>query len=115
MRPVIACHGVQCRKTSGHYVAATSAPRGQVEIKGAVTWFQSSPVSRRGFCDTCGSSLFWNGPGGNLSIHAGSQDAPTGVQLAGHIFCDAKGDYYGLDDALPMARQDDPDLTTQVK
>lgn len=114
LRPVIACHCAQCRKTSGHFVAATSAPRESVAIEGAVRWFQSSPAARRGFCPACGSSLFWDGPGANLSIHAGTLDAPTGVALAGHIFCESKGDYYEIADNLPTAEADNPALTTQV-
>lgn len=114
LRPVIACHCNQCRKTSGHYVAATSARRNDIAITGVVTWYQSSPNARRGFCGTCGSSLFWDGPGENLSIHAGFLDMPTGLRLAGHIFCADKGDYYTLAPDLPCAPQDDPVLTTQV-
>lgn len=114
MRPVTACHCAQCRKTSGHYVAATSAPREAVEIAGAVTWYASSPEARRGFCGTCGSSLFWDGPGRNLSIHADTLDGDPGLRLAGHIFCADKGTYYEIDDGLPQAPGDDPELTTQV-
>ncbi len=115
LRPVIACHCAQCRKTSGHHVAATSALRVSVQIDGTVQWFQSSETAQRGFCPVCGSNLFWHGPGDNLSIFAGTLDAPTGMTLAGHIFCADKGDYYRIDDSLPTAEQDDPDLTTQVK
>jgi len=114
MRPVVACHCRQCRKTSGHYVAASSAARADVSVDGQVTWYQSSSVARRGFCATCGSSLFWDGPGTHLSIHAGTLDGTTGVTLAGHIFCADKGDYYAISDELPLADQDDPALTTQV-
>ena len=114
MRPVIACHCAQCRKTSGHHVAATSARREDVEITGEVTWFQSSETARRGFCGTCGSNLFWDGPGVNLSIMAGTLDGPTGLKLAGHIFCADKGDYYDIADGTPQSAGEDPDLTTQV-
>ncbi len=113
LRPVVACHCVQCRKTSGHYVAATSVARDALVIKGPVRWYASSGDARRGFCPDCGSSLFWDGPGGRISIHAGTFDGETGLTLAGHIFTDAKGDYYGLEDGLPSAGQDDPELTTQ--
>lgn len=114
LRPVIACHCRQCRKTSGHHVAATSAARDDVAISGEVTWFASSQEARRGFCGVCGSNLFWDGPGVNLSIFAGTLDGDTGLELAGHIFCADKGDYYSLTDGLPYADQDDPNLTTQV-
>ena len=114
LRPVIACHCVQCRKTSGHHVAATSAPRESVVTEGEVTWYASSPVARRGFCGVCGSNLFWDGPGSHLSIFAGTLDGDPGVRLAGHIFCADKGAYYDIADGLPQAEADDPNLTTQV-
>lgn len=114
LRPVVACHCTQCRKTSGHHVAATSAPREAVKVEGEVTWYASSATARRGFCGTCGSQLFWDGPGRNLSIFAGTLEAPTGLVLAGHIFCASKGDYYTIADDLPQAAEADPELTTQV-
>ncbi|MEM0949981.1 MAG: GFA family protein [Pseudomonadota bacterium] len=114
LRPVIACHCEQCRKTSGHFVAATSAPREAVKIVGEVLWFVSSATARRGFCSVCGSSLFWDGAGMNLSIHAGTLDTPTGLSVAGHIFCADKGDYYTLADSVPQADGADPKLTTMV-
>ena len=114
LRPVVACHCTQCRKTSGHHVAATSAPRDGVVIEGRVQWYQSSPEARRGFCPVCGSNLFWDGPDSDLAIFAGTLDAPSGVRLEGHIFCADKGDYYDIDDDLPKADGDHPDITTQV-
>ncbi len=114
LRPVVNCHCQQCRKTSGHFVAATSAPRDTVEITGDVTWFHASKNARRGFCAICGSSLFWDGSGENLSIHAGTLDGDTGLQTIGHIFCADKGDYYDLTDDLPKSDGRDPDLTTVV-
>jgi len=114
LRPVIACHCTQCRKTSGHHVAATAAPRAGLAIEGEVRWFASSPTARRGFCPVCGSNLFWDGPGSHLSIFAGSLDGDPGVRLAGHIFCADKGAYYDITDGLPQAAGADPILTTQV-
>ena len=114
LRPVVACHCEQCRKTSGHYVAATSAPRDAITIEGDVTWYASSPTARRGFCGICGSSLFWDGPGQNVSIHAGTLDGETGLSVTGHIFCADKGDYYEIDPDLPQFDGDDPGMTTMV-
>jgi len=114
LRPVIACHCQQCRKTSGHHVAATSAPRAAIKIDGDVTWFKSSDTARRGFCAICGSNLFWDGQGANLSIFAGTLDGASGLSIAGHIYCDDKGDYYDIPDGTPAAGGYDPDLTTMV-
>ena len=112
LHPVVACHCGQCRKTSGHHVAATSAPRGTVEIVGEPRWYKSSETARRGFCGKCGSNLFWDGPGENLSIFAGTLDGSTGLGIVGHIYCADKGDYYEIADGLPRAEGHDPRLTT---
>lgn len=114
MRPVIGCHCTQCRKTSGHHVAATSAARESIEVTGEVRWYQSSETARRGFCPVCGSNLFWDGRGSYLAIMAGTLDGPTGLRMKGHIFCAAKGDYYEIADGLPQVAADDPAMTTQV-
>lgn len=115
LRPVIACHCAQCRKSSGHYVAATSVARDHIDIIGTPVWYTSSGTARRGFCGTCGSSLFWDGAGQNISIHAGTMDGDTGLDLKGHIYCADKGDYYDIEGDLPRAAQDDPQLTTRVE
>ncbi|QFU09462.1 Glutathione-dependent formaldehyde-activating enzyme [Rhodobacteraceae bacterium THAF1] len=107
LRPVSGCHCQQCRRTSGHYVAATSAPKAQVEIEGEVRWYQSSDTAKRGFCPDCGSNLFWDGGGDELSIMAGTLDGPTGLELDRHIYVANKGDYYELDDRLPHFEQSD--------
>jgi hypothetical protein len=112
LRPVVACHCTQCRKTSGHYVAATSARRGDLSISGEVRWYASSDTARRGFCPVCGAQLFWDGPGETLSIFAGTLDGPTGLATAGHIFTADKGDYYEIPADLPQAPGAHAALTT---
>jgi len=114
LRPVVACHCNQCRKSTGHHVAATSVNRDDITITGDVTWFESSDTARRGFCATCGSNLFWDGAGENLSIMAGTLDGATGLKTVGHIYCADKGDYYEISDGLPQAAGRDPALTTMV-
>jgi len=112
LRPIVACHCTQCRKTSGHHVAATSALKKEMNITGTVTWYQSSPTARRGFCATCGSNLFWDSADSDrISIFAGTLDHTAGLKLAGHIFVDDKADYVELTDGLPQAAGDNPDLT----
>ncbi|MFT6450748.1 MAG: hypothetical protein ACJA06_000228 [Halocynthiibacter sp.] len=101
LRPVKACHCAQCRKTSGHYWAATQAPIDALDIRdpeGKLTWFQSSDWAQRGFCAACGSSLFWEMKSeGEISIAAGSLDGQTRLSIASHIFVTDKGDYYEIE------------------
>ena len=115
LRPVVACHCSQCRRTSGFHVAATSAPREGVRIEGEVTWFASSDEARRGFCGVCGSNLFWDGGGSSLAIMAGTLDGPTGLAVAGHIFVADRGGRYEIADGLPQAEGRDPRLTTRME
>lgn len=113
LRPVVACHCVQCRKTSGHYGAATSVARDNLTIAGDVKWYASSDTAQRGFCPDCGCSMFWDGGGENVSIWAGSFDGDTGVHLRGHIYVADKGDYYEIEGDLPTFEQSDDIMTTK--
>jgi len=104
MRPVIACHCGTCRRTSGHYWAATQAYRDNftlLEDRG-LKWFRSSTHARRGFCAECGSSLFFERrDSGRISVAGGCLDAPTGLVEAEHICTSEAGDYYRIDESLP--------------
>ncbi len=108
LRGVIACHCAQCRRTSGHYAAMTSAPSAQLELTTSSTlaWYQSSASAERGFCRVCGANLFWRRFGeDSISITAGTLDVPTNTRVSEHIFVDDKSDYYTIDDDLPKKGQ----------
>ena len=100
LRNSVACHCVQCRKTSGHYVSATQCGPEQLQITSdeTLTWYQSSATAERGFCNRCGASLFWRceEDNGAVSIMSGTLDGPTGITTTKHIFTEFKGDYYDL-------------------
>ncbi len=99
LRPVLACHCIQCRKQTGNYLTATSAKVSDFAFtaRRGLKWYRSSPRAERGFCKECGSVLFWKGDGADeISISAGSIDGPTGLELDGHIYCAFKGDYYEI-------------------
>jgi hypothetical protein len=103
-----ACHCSQCRKTTGHYFAATACERSSLTFEADVTlaWYQSSPGARRGFCSRCGSSLFWERIGEDrIDILAGTLDQPTGLKMTDHIYVGDKGDYYEISDGLPQYMQ----------
>lgn len=98
-----ACHCSQCRKHSGHVFASTDVPRSAVTVHGGenVTWFRSSEKARRGFCSTCGSSLFWDPVGKDwIGVAMGAFDGPTDTRLRIHIHVASKGDYYDIADGV---------------
>ena len=97
LRPVIACHCIQCRKQTGTYMSATACADADLTFtrQDGLKWFRASDEARRGFCKECGSVLFWKRDGSDsTSISAGSIDGATGAPLEGHIFCESVGDYY---------------------
>jgi hypothetical protein len=91
LRGILACHCSQCRRTSGHYAAMTSAPSANIELTAAdsLVWYKSSDTADRGFCGRCGGTL----------------DTPTGLAVQEHIFVADKSDYYTIDDGLPMKQR----------
>ena len=103
LRPVVNCHCGQCRRTHGHIGAYTNLPRARLsltETRG-LKWYASSDVARRGFCGTCGASLFWDRLESDaISVAAGTLDAPSGLTTAADIFVADKGDYYELPEGL---------------
>jgi len=100
LRPPVACHCTQCRKTSGHYWSATQVSNDQLRITkdDGLKWFRSSETARRGFCTGCGASLFWQLDGENAtSVGTGTLDGATGLETAAHIYVADKGDYYAIE------------------
>ena len=107
LRPVIYCHCNMCRRTSGHFVAASACARADLVIAPttALAWYRSSARAQRGFCRACGSNLFWDAADADsISIMAGSLDAPQGLQAREHIFTAEAGVYYRIADGLPQHR-----------
>jgi hypothetical protein len=104
LRRLAACHCSQCRRSSGHFLAGATADRASLTVEGEVAWYESTPGKvRRGFCPTCGSSLFWERIGApEVDIWAGTLDGPTGLVLRDHIYVADKGDYYAIADGLPQ-------------
>ena len=106
LRPVIYCHCSQCRRTSGHFVAATAVPKNALVIMAdeSLEWFASSQSASRGFCRRCGSSLFWHPRDRDyVAVMAGTLDEAPGLTAVEHIHVGGKGDYYELTDDLPKS------------
>ncbi|WP_105373696.1 GFA family protein [Neorhizobium huautlense] len=76
------CHCRMCQKAAGNYFM----PLGGVKwedfafTRGESAWFQSSETVRRGFCEKCGTPLFYDGSSDHISITLGSLDDPQNVK-----------------------------------
>jgi len=105
LRPVVMCHCSQCRRQTGHVMAATAARRTDFQLLASseLKWYDSSPTARRGFCGRCGSTLFWEASGRDyISIAAGTLDDSRGLEIACHIYVADKGGYYQIEPGVPQ-------------
>ena len=110
---VINCHCSKCRRVHGHFSAHASSKREDLKLveEGGLKWYRSvtdeTPDVYRGFCQECGSSLFWDARGDDyMYISAGTLDQPTGLKTIVHIWMSQAGDYYELTDDLEKCQED---------
>ena len=100
------CHCSMCRKTHGAgYVTWVGFEADQVKItqgEDQLCWFDSSKGAQRGFCQKCGSSLFFRAErwSGELHITLGSMDDPIGRQPGANSFFDRHVDWMPIDTSL---------------
>jgi hypothetical protein len=103
LRPVVNCHCTMCLKWHGNFGAYTAASRADLTVEGRenLVWYRSSDHASRGFCRSCGTSLFWRRADSDvISIAAGTLDQPTGLKTVRHIFTEHPADYYEIADDL---------------
>ena len=98
-----ACHCGMCRKWSGGIYLAVHLTKDQVTFEGEdkIECYKSSDWAERGFCKTCGSSLFYRvtAPGptqGDLHLGFGTLDDQSGMYLTEEIFIDRKPEGYSF-------------------
>lgn len=108
-RHIIDCHCENCRRTHGHVAAYTAVNKAGLLIESgqSLRWYHDeSPDTYRGFCVTCGASLFWDAGKSSerISISAGSLDAGHGLRTIGHVYVSEAGEYYQISDKLPQYR-----------
>ena len=107
LRDVVLCHCDECKRWNGGVGAYASTRRDALAVSGdALRWIaspQSDRAARRGFCEECGSSLFWDPAGGDtISIAAGTLERPTGLRTVAHWYTRHAGDWDELpEDGLP--------------
>lgn len=102
--PVIACHCSQCRRQTGLYLTSADVDKAALDIVGvdALAWYRASDKASRGFCRHCGSPLFWQADGRDVtSVVTGALDQPTGLAIDHHIYCQDKADFYQITDGRP--------------
>lgn len=114
LRDVINCHCSMCQHLHGSFGAHSKADQSDIHIieERGLKWFASSNRAERGFCNTCGSSLFWRSfTQSSIGILAGTLDQPTCLKVIGHIFVGEKADFVEItDDAMQYVGSSEGEL-----
>ncbi len=108
-RDVINCHCSRCRRSTGHYMAATSADVEDLEVAGdTLRWYDAAEGVQYGFCSRCGSTLFWRTARRPevISIAAGTLTPPTGLKTVAAVYASYASDYHVLDTTIPTHGED---------
>lgn len=96
---VSACHCSMCRRWAGGPFFAVTVGSADWEHDGALKVLRSSEWAERGFCGSCGSSLFYRitaeGPmKGVTTVALGTLDDQSGFELKREWYIDLKPDAY---------------------
>jgi len=97
---VSACHCGMCRRWSGGVWMGVSTKELSFERDEALRVVKSSDWAERGFCSTCGSSLFYRLTTpkyqGMTSVSLGCLDDTSGLSIEREWFIDNKPEAYAL-------------------
>jgi hypothetical protein len=98
LREVWNCHCHRCRRFTGHHMAATAAAPADLRFSADETlaWYSPDTTVEYGFCNRCGSSLFWRRIQNvdHISICAGTLDSPTGLSTTRAWWVAEASDYH---------------------
>ena len=113
------CHCSSCRKATG---AAFSTFIWVTADK--LTWmgeepkaYRSSDVARRGFCPTCGTTIYFQYDeerSKGWDIHVGSLDDPGAVIPRSHVWYPGHVKWLTLIDDLPRHERNSPESDVQI-
>ena len=104
------CHCRMCQRWTGSPVAASAIiPKANLSItEGEPKYYRSSGFVERGFCQDCGSPLFFRPIKDEwISIQSGTLDDPELASPVGHYGVEGRISWLKIDDDLPSERTED--------
>lgn len=104
------CHCGMCRRWSaGPFMSVHGdGPVSITQGGESLTWFRGSEWAERGFCNKCGTSLFYrlaNQPELFTAIAIDALDDADGFALQRHIYVDAQPDRYAFAGSQPRVTE----------
>jgi hypothetical protein len=110
------CHCRWCREAHGapfvSWVGAAEERFRYLPGSSEARWHASTPPSRRGFCATCGTTLFYASTICPGEIHVARPAFPGAIDREPqcHVFFDQRVAWVEVGDRLPRFTTDDPGL-----
>ncbi len=110
------CHCNYCREAHGaafvSWVGAAAERFRYLPGSREPRWYQSSAQSRRGFCDSCGTTLFFASAlcQGEMHVTRTSIRGPIDREPQCHVFYDQHAPWIKIGDELPRFTGDEPSL-----
>ena len=107
------CHCRMCQKAAGNYfMPLASADEADFTItRGEPAWFQSSDPVKRGFCQNCGTPLFFKTVGSStIAVTLGSLDDPSAIEPGSNDGVESRVRFFGSLAGKPDRFSDRPDL-----
>ena len=100
---VVACHCDMCRRWSAGPFMAVSCQTVNFDGDDNVTRINSSDWAERGFCNKCGSNLFYHVVKSNdYQVAAGLFDDQSQMRLSLQVFTDFKPSFYAFSNQTRM-------------
>ena len=103
------CHCRMCQLAFGNTrVAYMNLRKDQVSWLSPPSYYLSSKIARRGFCNRCGTPLsfeFNDSP--NMDLSVGSLDEPSSLKPEAHYAIESRIAAWHVDDGLPGYRLDE--------
>ena len=99
------CHCSMCQRSVGAPVVTWATfERRNFEATGrALAWFESSPEARRGFCERCGASLFFESERfpGLIDVTVVTLENAASLAPTMHIYVRSRQPWMNVADGLP--------------
>jgi len=94
-----------CRRQNGGspYIGLRVSEGVTLEKTDGLALYKASDWGERGFCKSCGTTMFWRmqGEEKDFSISVGTLNETDDLKIGVHIFTDEAPDYYTLTDDAP--------------
>ena len=101
------CHCRMCQKAFGGFFGPLVDAHGLTWTKGGPSYFQSSNLARRGFCQSCGTPLTFELQGGPPNVAIGAFDDPAAITPAVQVGLEGKLPYVDHLADLPTLTSDE--------